>query len=204
MTYDVERSNVNTIINTIMSLKCNGNYSVFQITSYLHSLLDQLHLMDLQNHESIFKHYLKSDTPYTINDIFYSIKREYQYYKSVSIIADPHSSLSSYFKKLCFKNPSTEKCKNNPAVVSNPKTTNTSSVKPKAKSNKSRPKKVSQVKIFSNGTSSPDPDNPIDPNLCRPLSTTLEPEHYMMLDSGAIVTLVKRKEMLHNLRTISS
>lgn len=41
----------------------------------------------------------------------------------------------------------------------------------------------------------------VDLNLLRPISTPLEPNNYMMLDSGAMVTLVKHKEMLHNVRT---
>ena len=72
-------------------------------------------------------------------------------------------------------------------------------MKPKAKFNKSRSKKVSQVKTFSNDTSSRNSDDPIDPHLLRPISTSLEPNYYMMLDSGATVTLVKHKEMLHNI-----
>ena len=108
MIYDMERSNVNTIINTIRSLKYNGSYPAFQYTSYIHNLLDQPHPVDLQTHdailkqtildilagtyESIAKHFFKSDNPYTLNDIFSSIKREYQYYHQVSKISDPHFS----------------------------------------------------------------------------------------------------------------
>ena len=106
MTYNIERSNVNTIINTIRSLKYNSGYPAFQFTNYLHNLIDQLNPTNLQTHEyllkqtildaltgtyeSISKHFFKSDTPYTINDIFSSIKREYQYYHQASKISDPY------------------------------------------------------------------------------------------------------------------
>lgn len=219
MTYDIERSNVNTIINTIRSLKYNGGYPAFQFTSYLHNLIDQLNPTDLQTHEyllkqtildtltgtyeSISKHFFKSDTPYTINDIFSSIKREYQYYHQASQISDPHFSPNppSSSKKQYPTNPSVNKRANNTSTVLNTKnTTVPSTVKPKAKSTKARSKKVSQVKTHSNSTSIPQQNNPVDPTLLRPISTSLNPAYYMMLDSGATVTLVKHKEMLHNLR----
>ena len=168
MAYDMERSNVTTIINTIRSLKYNGGYPAFQYISYLHNLLDQLHPMDLHNYdsilkqtildtltgtyESISKHFFKNDTPYTINDIFSSIKREYQYYNQVSKISDPHFSPTppSSPNKQHSINPSNDKRENNLSIVSTSQTSvDSATVKPNTSSHQPHTNKVFHVKATS-------------------------------------------------------
>lgn len=103
-------------------------------------------------------------------------------------------------KKTRSKNLSPDKRETDKSVISNFKTANASSVIPKVKSNKSCSKRFSQVEALSNGTYFCNHDDPIDPHLLRPISTSLELEYYLIFDSSATVTLVKHKEMLYNVR----
>lgn len=77
--------------------------------------------------------------------------------------------------------------------------TNTSaSTKNRTKYNNSKLKKVSQGKLINHTTYSTY-DESINSIMLRPISTILNPDRFLLLDSGATIILFKHKEMLHNI-----
>lgn len=95
LTLDIQRCNVTTILRTLTTFSYKGEYPAFQFTSQIHHLISKLPATDLHYHdttlkehilntlhgsyETIAESYFMKDTPYTIDDIFHSIQKKYNY-----------------------------------------------------------------------------------------------------------------------------
>lgn len=77
-------------------------------------------------------------------------------------------------------------------------TTTSGSTKTKIKYRNPKSKKISQVETIDHTTNVIHHDS-IDPTILKPVSNAFNPYHFIILDSSAMVTLVKHKEMLYNL-----